>query len=100
MRADRERDLRRLAPPYISAHGKVDGDLRLELPAFFSLDLDFLTFGGGALTCSFKQTLCLFLVTYSDLLTIVAEVHYPGTSCRLTSLKINSDEVTVGGVTL
>jgi hypothetical protein len=77
MRADRERDLRRLAPPDISAHGEIDGEHRLELPVLFLPDLDFLPFGGCSLTRSLKQTLRLLRGTRANLLTIVAEVNYP-----------------------
>lgn len=80
MGADRERDLRRLAPPDIGAHRKVDGELRPDLTEFFLLDLDFLPFGGRSLTRSLEQTLRLLRATCANLLTIVAKVDYPRTS--------------------
>lgn len=100
MRADRERDLRRLAPPDISAHGKMDGELRPDLTAFFFPDLDFLPFGSSSLTRSLEQTLRLLWAARADLLTILAEVDYPRTSYWLISLRVNREEVTVSSVPL
>ena len=100
MRADRERDLRCLAPPDIGTHGKVNGELRPDFSAFFLLDLDFLPFGGCSLTRPLEQTLRLLRATCTNLLTIVAEVDYPRTSYRLISLRVSREEITVSSVSL
>jgi hypothetical protein len=100
MRADRQRDLRCLPSPDISAHGEVDGEVWSDFPAFFLLDLDFLPFGGCSLTRSLKQTLRLLRATRANLLTIVAEVDYPRTSYWLISLRVDREEITVSSVPL
>jgi len=89
----RERDLRSLAPPDISAHREVDGDVGLELAAFFSLYLDFLTFGGRALTCSLEQTFGLSLAARSDLLAIPRKGRLSENVLWLTRFRINGDEI-------
>jgi len=100
MRADGERDLRCLPSPDIGTHGEVNGEVWSDLPAFFLLDLDFLPFGSCSLTRPLEQTLRLLRGTRANLLTIVAEVNYPRTSYWLIGLRINREEITVGGVTL